>query len=50
MTSVWAGRWGDYFALKKMAHEWHKKGLSMAEIEARLRRELEGVPLKVING
>lgn len=50
MGSVWAGRWGKYFALKKRAHEWHEKGLSMAEIEARLRRELEGVPLKVVNG
>jgi len=50
MGSVWAGRWGEYFALKKMAHEWHEKGLSMDEIKDRLRRELKGVPLRVVNG
>ena len=50
MTSVWAGRWGRYFELKKKVHEWHKQGMSREHIENKLRRELEGVQLKVVNG
>lgn len=48
--SVWAGRWDEYFRLKKQVHEWHEQGFSMEEIENKLRRELSGVDLKVVNG
>lgn len=49
MGSVWAGRWGEYFALKKMAHEWRKQGFSMEEIKNKLRKKLDGTELKVVN-
>tara|TARA_R100001440_G_scaffold26434_2_gene43038 strand:+ start:5915 stop:6067 length:153 start_codon:yes stop_codon:yes gene_type:complete len=50
MGCIWAGRWKQYFQLKKQIHEWHKQGMCREHIENKLRRELEGVQLKVVNG
>ena len=50
MGCIWAGRWKEYFALKKQIHDWRKQGFSMQEIENKLRRKLEGVELRVVDG
>mgnify|MGYP002621937487 FL=1 len=50
MGCIWAGRWKEYFALKNEIHDWRKQGFSMEEIENKLRRKLEGVELRVVDG
>jgi hypothetical protein len=49
MGCVWAGRWKEYFLLKKEIYEWHKQGFSMEEIKNKLRKKLDGTELKVVN-
>tara|TARA_R100000773_G_scaffold24837_1_gene21768 strand:- start:3093 stop:3245 length:153 start_codon:yes stop_codon:yes gene_type:complete len=50
MGCIWAGRWKQYFKIKKEIYEWHKQGFSRQDIENKLRRKLEGVELRVVNG
>tara|TARA_B100001248_G_scaffold43209_1_gene27604 strand:+ start:10195 stop:10353 length:159 start_codon:yes stop_codon:yes gene_type:complete len=47
MTSIWAGRWGKYHRIKKKMHEWHKKGISMKEMEQRIRTMTDNKPAEL---
>ena len=47
MTSVWAGRWGEYHKIKKKMEEWYRKGVSMDDIEERVRTNSDNNPVKL---
>ena len=47
MSSVWAGRWGKYHRIKKKMEDWYRKGVSMDEIERRVRTITDNKPVEL---